>query len=158
MIDRSHAFIALLDELARMRGRTLAVFRDARATIDLSELEGVVLAAVAGAAHPPTVPQIGRSLGHPRQVIQRTADALVARGLVAQADNPDHKRARLLVATEAGAALKRVADEEGLLIAGAMTAGLDAALIMDTVQGLRTVREAIEANLRRVAGDEAAAA
>ena len=48
----------------------------------------LVLSAVAGALSPPTVPQIGRSLGHPRQVIQRIADALVARGLIGFEDNP----------------------------------------------------------------------
>jgi DNA-binding MarR family transcriptional regulator len=148
MIDRAHAFISLLDELARARGRTTSAFRTVRQSRGLSEMESVVLSAVIGAARAPTVSQIGRSLGHPRQVIQRAADALYGRGLIAMRDNPDHKRARLLEATEAGAAIKAEADIHGLELAAALTDGLDGALLIETVRSLRTIREAIEANLK----------
>lgn len=152
MFSRSTHFVALLDELARMQGRTLSVFRGMNLALGLSELESVVLSAVVGAARPPTVPQIGRSLGHARQVIQRASDALMARGLIASLDNPDHRRARLLVPTTAGRELKQAADQEGLALADAMTNGLDGALIARVVQDLHAVRVAIESNLRRTAG------
>ncbi len=148
MMDRSRHLIALIDELARTRGRTVAAFREIRERHGLSELEMVVLSAVTGAAHPPTVPQIGRSLGHPRQVIQRAADTLADRGLVASRENADHKRAKLLVPTSAGQALKAEADARGLAVAAKLTEGLDEALIARTVAGLRAIREAIEGNSR----------
>ncbi|QKS00322.1 MarR family transcriptional regulator [Sphingomonas sp. CL5.1] len=140
--------IQLLDELARMRGRTAVAFRDIRVMHGFTEIENVVLTAVTGAKIPPTVPQIGRSLDHPRQVIQRAADALVARGLIVWRDNPDHKRARLLVATEEGDRLRHLADLAGLERAGQLVGTLDPALVATTVAGLRTIREAIEENIR----------
>lgn len=49
-----------------------------------------------------TVPQVARSLGLSRQAVQRLADDLAARGLVAWIDNPDHRRARLFQLTASG--------------------------------------------------------
>lgn len=154
MQNRSQLFIALLDELARMRGRTTSAFRGLPASFGLSELESVVLSAVVGATRPPTVPQIGRSLGHARQVIQRATEALSTRGLVATRENPDHKRARLLVATPAGQALKRSADLDGLELASALTDGLDRTLLARVVGDLHEVRGAIERNLQRMGRSE----
>jgi len=150
MLDPAHQFIRLLDELARTRGRTAAAFRDLRAQSGLTEVENVVLTAVTGATRPPTVPQIGRSLGHPRQVIQRAADTLVARGLIAWRDNPDHKRARLLVPTATGEAMRRQNDLAGLERARRLAGSIDPALLAATVAGLHTIRAAIEENLRTI--------
>jgi DNA-binding MarR family transcriptional regulator len=109
----------------------------------------VVFNAVAGAALPPTVPQIGRSLGHARQVVQRAATRLVDRGLATWIDNPDHKRAQRLVATAEGQALKARADAEGLRTAAALVEGLDPALIDSTARSVRSIREHLEAKIRR---------
>ena len=51
---------------------------------------------------PATVARIARTLGLARQSVQRVADALEAGGLVAYADNPHHRRARLVGLTSAG--------------------------------------------------------
>jgi len=150
MSDQAHLFIRLLDELARARGRTMAAFRDLRVARGLTEVENVVLTAVTGADQPPTVPQIGRSLGHPRQVIQRAADTLVARGLIAWRDNLDHKRARLLVPTATGEQIRQLSDQAGLERAARLAASIDPALLAATVAGLHTIRAAIEANLRTI--------
>ena len=155
MMKRAENFIALLDELARMRGRTMGAFRETREQLGLSDMETVVLSAVTGAARPPTVPQIGRSLGHPRQVIQRAVDSLQARGLIAQCENADHKRAKLLVATEAGQTLQAQGDAKGLALAAQLTEGLSETVIAQATAALREIREAIETNLRNssLAGD-----
>src|SRR3546814_12463811 len=58
-------------EVARLRGRMRALYADTRSASGLAEMELTVLTAVVNAAAPPTVAQIGRSLGHPRQVVQR---------------------------------------------------------------------------------------
>jgi DNA-binding MarR family transcriptional regulator len=154
MSENAQQFIQFLDEIARARGRTTAAFRDLRIMHGLTEVENVVLTAVTGASHPPTVPQIGRSLGHPRQVIQRAADALVVRGLVAWRDNPDHKRARLLTATAEGERLRHLADVAGRERAARYSAAIDPALLTATVAGLRTIRESIEKSLR-IIGEQA---
>jgi DNA-binding MarR family transcriptional regulator len=140
--------IALVDEVGRLRGRFSSAFDPVRQECGCSDLEMMVLSAVAGAASPPIVPQIGRSLGHPRQVIQRIADDLERRGLIRFADNPDHKRARLLMPTETGKSLKIKADEDGLRISDKLASALDEARLAALVSGLRAVRAQIEAELR----------
>lgn len=149
MDQRAVSFIRFLDEFARLRGRIQTAFEVVEEEGALSDLESVVLNAVAGAASPPTVPQIGRSLGHARQVIQRAANALTARGLIATVPNPDHKRAHRLVATDAGSALKAKHDERGMLRAAALTDGLELETIETGVAALHRIRECLERNLRR---------
>ena len=52
-----------------------------------------------------TVAEISRQMGLARQSVQPTADLLVREGFAAYEDNPRHKSARLLVATDKGLAL-----------------------------------------------------
>lgn len=62
---------------------------------------------------PATVPAIGRSLIAPRQFVQKTANELMALGLVERRDNAAHKRSDLLCLTPAGeAAIARIKDRE----------------------------------------------
>jgi DNA-binding MarR family transcriptional regulator len=61
-----------------------------------------VLAALEDA--PATVAQIARGLALARQSVQRVADLLMDEGLIVSADNPAHKRAKLLALTPAGRA------------------------------------------------------
>jgi DNA-binding MarR family transcriptional regulator len=147
--QRAASFVRFLDEFARLRGRVQTAFGAVDDDSGLSELESVVLNAVAGASAPPTVPQIGRSLGHARQVIQRAANALIARGLIEMVANPDHKRAHLLVPTQLGSARKAEADGKGMLRAAALTEGLELETIETGVAALRRIRESLEHNLRR---------
>src|SRR5947208_697900 len=58
---------------------------------------------------PLPVAGIAREMGLTRQSVQRIADILVERGLAEYRDNPAHRRAKLLVPTEAGrAAIGRI--------------------------------------------------
>jgi len=61
---------------------------------------------VLGAVLPAPLPVAGiaREMGVTRQSVQRIADLLVARGLAEYADNPAHRRAKLVRPTEAGRA------------------------------------------------------
>jgi DNA-binding MarR family transcriptional regulator len=76
------------DALAAPSGQTSARWR--------------VLAAVE--EHPRTVAQIARAWNLARQSVQRVADLLARDGLVAYEDNPEHRRAKLVRLTAAGAA------------------------------------------------------
>ncbi len=147
--ERAASFVRFLDEFARLRGRIQSAFDAVHVETGLSELDLVVLNAVTGAALPPTVPQIGRSLGHARQVIQRAANSLIERGLIETVPNPDHKRAHRLVATPDGLALKAEADRAGLARGAALTLGLEVQTIEQAVGALRQIRESLETNLRR---------
>ncbi|WP_421837618.1 MarR family winged helix-turn-helix transcriptional regulator [Novosphingobium sp.] len=141
----SHSDLALLiDALARTQGRLRAAFAPARAGSALGDMEHTVLVAVVEAREPPTVPQIGRSLGHPRQVIQRAANRLIEARLITAEPNPDHKRAALLVPTAAGQALQAEANRHaGDIAAGLMTC-LDAAQVKQATALLSAIRAGIE--------------
>jgi len=51
---------------------------------------------------PQTASGISRQMGISRQAVQRVANRLLAEGLLERLDNPAHKRAPLLAATQAG--------------------------------------------------------
>lgn len=146
--DSRHALVGLIDEVTRISGRLKSVFAEARRTVDLNDSEMMVLNSVVEADRPPTVSQIGRSLGQPRQIVQRAANSLLASGLLETKPNPDHKRAALLVASKNGTQLKRKADACADTVAEGLTKGLDLADIAKATKRLRKVRQQLEAQLR----------
>ena len=148
MPERFPDFERFADEVARLRGRMRALFADTRAASGLPEMELTVLTAAVNAATPPTVAQIGRSLGHPRQVVQRAANRLAELELVRFADNPDHKRASLIVATDAGRTLKAADHARAQAVTRAVMARIDPAAFADAAEQLHIIRTEIEAYLR----------
>lgn len=152
MSERFPDFERFADEVARLRGRMRALFAETRAKSGLPEMELMVLTAAVNAAAPPTVAQIGRSLGHPRQVMQRAANRLAELGLVEFAENPEHKRASLIVATEAGRALKAEDHDRAQAVTRAVMARIDAATFADAAARMHAIRTEIEAYLREREG------
>jgi len=148
--DSRHPLVGLIDEIARLNGRLKSTFAPSRQGVNLGESESMVLNAVVEAERPPTVAQIGRSLGHPRQIIQRAANALKAAGLIATVPNPDHKRAPLLEPTEEGTALKREADAIADGIAEEICRDMDLVGVRDVTRALRAVRRELETRLRTI--------
>ena len=145
--EHPHPLSYLADEVLRLHGRLLAANSDLGAADGLTGAQVLVLTAVVNAGRPPTVPQIGRSLGHTRQSVQRIADALTARGLLAGKENPDHKRAPLLIPTEAGRAAHRRFDERGQAWIARVTQGIDADDIISATETLRALRTRMESDL-----------
>lgn len=143
-----HPVALLVDELLRLTPRLRGVFADAAASADLSRIDIMVLSATVDARTPPTVPQIGRSLGHARQVIQRSANVLVAKGFIEATANPDHKRAPLLVPTEAGRQAKAQVDGRAKASLDALLAILKPERCRELVDELRDVRGRIEVYLK----------
>lgn len=151
MIDATrhpNPLIGLIDATSRLRGRLKSAFAGSADDLGLSEMEITVLNAVTEARTPPTVPQIGRALGHPRQVIQRAANTLTDAGLIEPAANPDHKRAVLLLPTAAGEELKREADARGHEIAAQLLRSVDPALVIQANALLETLRLQLDAHFR----------
>jgi DNA-binding MarR family transcriptional regulator len=132
----------------RLGARLSGAFASAKRDVGLSDSEFLVLNAVVEAERPPTVPRIGRSLGRPRQLVQRAADALEAAGLIRTVSNPDHKRAVLLIAEKKGIAIKRRVDACADRIAESLGTDLDLEKADTTVNALRMLRKQIEARLR----------
>ncbi|MCK9507068.1 MAG: MarR family transcriptional regulator [Pigmentiphaga sp.] len=64
-----------------------------------------VLGTLADAPYPLTVASLARNLGLQRQSVQRLVDAMKEKGLVDFEDNPHHRRAKIVVLTEAGRTL-----------------------------------------------------
>lgn len=146
--SHTHSDIALLvDEVSRLRGRLSAVFARP-ADSGLSAMDMTTLTATYEAKLPPTVAQIGRSLGHPRQVIQRAANRLVDAGLIRLEDNPAHKRASILICTDAGAAIKRADKAQADALAAALMRDVDDAEVAAAVALLRSLRRQIEAHIK----------
>jgi len=66
---------------------------------------------------PMTVPQMGRAQAISRQFVQRMVNEAAARGLVASAPNPAHKRSALIRLTDEGrAAITAVLDREHAIL------------------------------------------
>ena len=144
LVRFSNPLAVLLDEVIRTHGRLRSVFADVNAATGLTSMEAMVLTSIVGARFAPTVPQIGRSLGHPRQVIQRAATSLIAAGLVETRPNPDHKRAPLLVAAERGQALQAEANARAQTAADAVLKHVDADECMRMAEDLRKIRGVLE--------------
>lgn len=143
-MSNAHSDLVLLyDAVARLHGRLRESFAAARAGSGLSDMEHTVLAAVVEAGRAPTVPQIGRALGHPRQVIQRAANALQAAGLIAPAPNPDHKRAALLIATDQGRAVQAAANRKASRVADGLRRTIPAADVAEATRLLTAIRDAL---------------
>src|SRR5271155_314184 len=144
----SNPLVRVIDEVVRLQGRFKSIFAESNGVTGLPSMELTVLTAVVGATSAPTVPQIGRSLGRPRQVIQRAANALIEARLIEAVPNPHHKRAPLLSATRQGKAVKRKADASALRAANAFLRRIDAARCSRLAEDLRELRGEIEAYLR----------
>jgi DNA-binding MarR family transcriptional regulator len=151
-LESRHPLVGLVDETIRLNSRLRSVFGTARAGCALNDSEHMVLNAVVEAEQAPTVAQIGRSMGHARQLVQRAANALRDAGLIETCDNPDHKRAALLRPTPAGVALKRAIDARADEIAQQLVPGLDPEEIRAAAAALQALRKQIEARLRQPVG------
>lgn len=146
--DSRHPLVGLSDELIRLNGRLKSLFNGARRDAGLGDSELGVLNSVVEAEHPPTVSQIGRSIGQPRQLIQRAANSLVEEGLIETLPNPDHKRAVLLRATERGIAVKREVDGHADETAESVWAASNSDGVREATKALRAIRQQLEAQLR----------
>jgi DNA-binding MarR family transcriptional regulator len=94
---------------------------------------------------PLTVPQIAEMRPTSRQRMQRLADELVAEGLVEFADNPKHRRSKLVQLTPKGEARYREWNTRFLEIGSAMGAGLSEAEIRKTVEIVRRLSAEVKA-------------
>ncbi len=147
--DSRNPLIGLTDEISRLNGRLKSTFATSRQVVGLGDSEMMVLNAVVEAERAPTVSQIGRSLGHPRQLIQRAANALVQAGLIEDTPNPDHKRAVLFIATQKGRDIKQQADNQADLIAAELSNAIDMQAISDATRQLHNIRTQLESHLRK---------
>ncbi|GAA5045072.1 MarR family winged helix-turn-helix transcriptional regulator [Nocardia callitridis] len=122
-------FLAVAEELARPAGLTAAWW----------QVLGAVL------REPLSVSEIGRAMGISRQAVQRIADLLVGKGLAEYRPNPAHRRAKLLVATDAGLAAVHDISPRHAAMAERLTAELGDERFAHVVEALTTLRAALDA-------------
>ena len=94
------ALTEVILEIFRLNGRLLAVGDRLTNEFGQTSARWQVLGALRHRAQ--TVAGIGREMGITRQSVQRTADVLAREGLVEYADNPAHRRSKLVQLTRAG--------------------------------------------------------
>jgi DNA-binding MarR family transcriptional regulator len=99
MSPKGQLFTDILAEVFRLRALLLESAEQLTAPVGLTSARWQILGAVEDV--PATAAQVARNLGLTRQAVQETADALERDGLLTFRDNPDHKRARLLIPTPA---------------------------------------------------------
>ncbi|WP_211564822.1 MarR family winged helix-turn-helix transcriptional regulator [Marinomonas gallaica] len=78
----------------------------------LSSARWKVMGAIVKADQPVTVSEISRVMGQSRQATQRVVDVMSKDGLVQLLDNPNHKKAKLVALTEAGAVVYEKLDRK----------------------------------------------
>ncbi len=95
---------ALMLEVFRANGGLLSAGDRLVADLGLTSARWQVLGSVALSDRPLPVAHLARVMGLSRQAVQRVVNDLQGEGLVAFEPNPHHKRAHLVVLTDAGRA------------------------------------------------------
>lgn len=139
--------VGIVGEANRIAAKSRVLFGSVKEGTGLTGSEVLTLVAIAHATVPPTVPQVGRFLGHPRQVIQRAVKVLEREGFVSPLPNPEHKRAPLLEATVKGKRAVERIDADTRRIVARLAQGADTASLGPTHAGLLALREHIDRNL-----------
>lgn len=139
--------VGIFGEANRIAAKTRLLFGSVKEGTGLTGSEVLTLVAIAHATVPPTVPQVGRFLGSPRQVIQRAIKVLEREGYVSPLPNPEHKRAPLLEATAKGRQTVARIDADTRRIVSKLAQGADTASLGPTHAGLLALREHIDRSL-----------
>src|SRR5689334_729198 len=116
----------LILEVFRLNGVLLAEGDRLVADLGLTSARWQVLGAVALAESPMPVAWIARNMGLTRQAVRRIVDELSDEGVLAFADNPHHRRAKLVVLTDRGARLYRAVEARRAPWATALAQGTSA--------------------------------
>lgn len=127
-----------------LHGRFLEAAERLAKPVGLTAARWQVLGAVLH--EPRTVSGVARVMGLTRQSVQRLADALVADGLAELRDNPEHRRAKLLIATPKGLDAVRAIHADQVAWANRVTAGLDAEELRAALATIERLRAAVEAD------------
>ncbi len=138
-------FTTLLLEIFRINGRLLVAGDRLTAKLGLTSARWQVLGAVRRGEEPGTVADIARRMGLQRQSVQRVVDLLRDESVVKLVDNPNHRRAKLVMLTPKGSSLLERVDRVQRVWANTVTAGVrpaDLDVALKVLEGLRKRLEA----------------
>ena len=145
--EEATALTELILETFRLNGCLLAAGDRLTGDLGLTSARWQILGAIED--RPRSVAQIARLMGLTRQAVQRIANLLVEEGFAGFADNPEHKRAKLVRLSDKGRAAldeigRRQAAWSSHLADGFRTTTIQAALAV-----LKTCRRRLEAEQGR---------
>lgn len=136
----------LILDVFRLNGRLLAAGDRLVAGLGLTSARWQVLGAIALAPTPQPVAWIARSMGLYRQGVQRIVNELAEEGFVAFADNPHHRRAKLVALTAQGRKACAAADRLQKPWVNALGKGLSAGELATARRVLTILRERLDEN------------
>jgi DNA-binding MarR family transcriptional regulator len=144
---RGRQFQALAAEIFRARALMLQGAERLARSAGLTSARWQILGLVAGGPAP--VADVARVIGLTRQSVQQIADAMEAEGLVVYAENPRHRRARLLQPTaKARKALAKLRPRE-IDFANAMGRRHSPEALETALALVRRTRQDLETGLRK---------
>ena len=135
----------LVLEAFRLNGQLLEAGDRLTASLGLTSARWQVLGAINEEGQPLSVAQIGRRMGLSRQNVQRIANELEKLGFVTFKDNPDHKRAKLVLLTPS---CQRTLEKLTAIQAGwanKLAEGIGEQTLKRTVEVMRDIRGRCEA-------------
>lgn len=147
----SDPLFVMIGELLLANGRMKSAFAQAIAATGLTQMAYQTFVLISDSAEPTTVPELGRRLGHPRQVMQRAVNELIAAGLIETLPNPQHKRIRLLRLTGSGRLFKQDSDVRVIATARALLKHVDNDRCRRIARELGALRQEIDAFLSQTA-------
>jgi len=143
--DRSRAGKAvtgLILETFRLNGRLLAAGDALCGDLGLTSARWQVIGAID--AGPLPVAHIARTMGLTRQGVQRVANELAAQGFVTFADNPHHRRAKLVALSAKGRESLDIINRRQRDWADRLAAGLPAGTVEAASEVMATLRQRLE--------------
>ncbi len=126
----------------RLNGQLLAVAEQLARPVGLTAAWWQVLGGAL--REPQSVSDIARAMGLTRQSVQRIADLLVEKGMATYAANPAHRRAKLLLATEAGRQAVRAINPAHAVAARRLADEVGAARLAEVLAGMHELSAALD--------------
>ncbi len=114
----------LILEVFRVNGALLSAGNRLTEPHGLTSARWQVMGPMSLAERPLTVPQIARRMGLTRQAVQRVVNDLRGLAMIRFADNPDHKRAPLVLLTKLGKSVYKDIDAAQIAWVNDLAAGL----------------------------------
>ena len=142
------ALSLLILDVFRLNGRLLAEGDRLVAGLGLTSARWQVLGAIALATAPQPVAWLARSMGLYRQGVQRIVNELEQEGFVAFADNPHHRRAKLVTLTKKGRTAYEAADRMQKPWVNRLAKGLNAADLAAASRVLAALRQRLDEEAR----------
>lgn len=143
-VRRTQALTSLILDVFRFNGGLLAAGDALVGDLGLTSARWQVLGAVALSPVPLPVAHVARNMGLSRQAVQRLVDDMRAEGLVRLDPNPHHRRAALVVMTEAGRAAFAAATARQRAWADRLSEGLRPEAIAAAAELLRDLQRRLD--------------